>query len=123
MIEPDVVDRLDGDVGIRVGGEQHELGVTCVLERLLQELDPGHHGHPLVGRDQRDCRSRSADFKQQGERFGTGRRGRLVLGAVLMTQVAGDGLRHGRIVVDGQDRRFGHRVFPPAAGGGLGGQR
>ena len=31
VVEPDVVDRLDGDVGVGVGGEQQQLGVGRVL--------------------------------------------------------------------------------------------
>ena len=49
VVEADVVDRLDRDVGVGVRGEQHELGVGRVHARLLEELDAGHLRHALVG--------------------------------------------------------------------------
>ena len=54
VVEAEVVDRLDRDVGVGVRGEQHELRLGRVRTRLLEELDAGHLRHALVGRDQRD---------------------------------------------------------------------
>jgi len=53
VVEADVVDRLDGDVGVRVCSEQQELRVRCVGPRLLEHLDTRHLRHPLVSGDQR----------------------------------------------------------------------
>ena len=109
VVEADVVDRLDRDVRVGVRGEQDELGVGCVTPGLLEELDAGHLRHPLIGGDQSDRSVPQRQLGQHAERLGARRRpDDLVLGTVLGSQVAGDRLRHRRIVVDRQDCRFRH---------------
>ena len=53
VVEPDVVDRLDGDVCVGVGRQQQHLRALRMGTRLLEHLDAGHLRHPLVRRDQR----------------------------------------------------------------------
>ena len=54
VVEPDVVDRRDRDVGVGVGREQQQLGVRHVDAHPREQLDAGHPRHPLVGRDERE---------------------------------------------------------------------
>ncbi len=64
VIEADVVDRPDGDIGVGISGEQEELGVGCVTPGLLEHLDARHLRHPLIAGDQSD---RSVTQRQLGE--------------------------------------------------------
>ncbi len=48
------VDGADGRFGVRVGGQQHAFRVRVELHGALQEFDPGHAGHALVGQKKRD---------------------------------------------------------------------
>ena len=111
VVETDVVDRPDRDVGVGVRRDQHELGVGRVPARLFEELDAGHSRHPLIGGDQPDLPVPQRELAEHRERFRSrGRPDDLVLGAVLTTEVARDRLRDGGIVVDRQNRRLGHRM-------------
>ena len=92
VVERDVVDRVDRDVGVGVGRHSRVLAGR-VVARLLQQLDAGHRGHALVGGDQRDGTVRDSELGEDGQapRSPTSP-GYLVVGAVL--EVAGDRLRH-----------------------------
>ena len=54
VVEADVVDGLDGDVGVGVRRQQHALGPRGVATGLGlgQHLDAGHPRHPLVDGDE-----------------------------------------------------------------------
>jgi hypothetical protein len=53
VVKADVVDRLDGHLGVGVRREQQELRARRIGTRLLEHLDTGHLRHPLVRGDQR----------------------------------------------------------------------
>ena len=112
VVEADVVDRPDRDVGVGVGRQQQPLRLRRVGAGLLEQLDAGHARHALVGGDQGDRlaaeRKRGEDVERLGAR---GRPDDPVVVGVPTAQVAGDRSRHGRVVVDRQDGRFGH---PPS---------
>ena len=118
VVEADVVDGLDGDVRVGVGGEEDELGLRSEHPGLLEELDAGHLGHPLIRRDQTHLPVAQRELGQDLQGLGTRcRPDDLELGTVLPAQVAGDGLRDRRIVVDRQDCRFRHLYLSPARDG------
>ena len=71
VVEPDLVDRLDRDVGVGVRGEKHELGAGHMHARLLEKCDASHSGHALIGEDQRDLAVSQDVLGQHRERFGT----------------------------------------------------
>ena len=54
VIEPDVVDRPDGSLGVGVGREQNALGGREKRDGLAEELDAGHLRHALVHEEQRN---------------------------------------------------------------------
>jgi hypothetical protein len=114
VVETDLVDRRDGRVGVRVGGEQHELRVGRRLARPLEELDAGHLRHAVVGQDERHRLIPQGELVEDAERFGTGVGPHdLVVGGVPAAQVARDRLRHRRVVVNGQDDRPRHSCSRP----------
>ena len=51
VVERDVVDRADRDVGVGVRRQEQQLGVGGLLPHLPQHLDARHPRHPLVGDD------------------------------------------------------------------------
>ena len=53
MIEVDDVDRVDGGMGVGVGGQQHAAGQRVDVHGLLEELDAAHLRHPVVGEEHR----------------------------------------------------------------------
>ncbi len=52
VMEAQVVDRLDRDIGVRVRGQQHELRGRYDGARMAQERGADHARHPLVRDDQ-----------------------------------------------------------------------
>ena len=54
VVELNVIDRLNGRLGVGVGGKQRALGVREKFFCLLQEIYPQHFGHALVGKEQRN---------------------------------------------------------------------
>ena len=62
IVQPDVVDCLDRDIGVRVRRKEQHFRSRRVGMRLLEHLDARHLRHPLVGRDQRQRSSRSASL-------------------------------------------------------------
>ena len=108
MVEADVVDRLDRDVGVGVGGQQDAAGIGLQLDGLRQELDPGHLRHPLVDHEERHGAAAQGQLANRLQRV-VARIGRHdpVLVPVARAQVALDGAQHGQIVIDGQDDRLG----------------
>ena len=109
VVEPDRVDRLDRHVGVGVRREQQQLGAGSVLARALQELDPRHLRHALVGGDQRHPTVAQRELGEHLERLGTGAGADdAVVLAVARAQVARDRLRHLGVVVHGEDGRLRH---------------
>jgi hypothetical protein len=115
VVKPDVVDRRDGDVRVRVGGQQQLLGAGRVGLGLAQQLDAGHRGHPLVGDDQghRLVTQRQPGQRRQSLLAGQGRDD-AILGPVLAVESAADRRLDVRVVVDGHDRWPAHRGMPLA---------
>ena len=109
VVEAHLVDRLDGRIGIGIGGKQHAPGVGVEFHRLGQELDARHSRHALVDHEQRYDPAAELQFPECLQRFRPGRRAHhLVIGAVVPPQVAGDRREDRRFVVDGEDHGFLH---------------
>jgi hypothetical protein len=109
-VEVDVVDGPDGRVGVGVRREQHPLGAWRQVHRLLEEVDAGHPGHPVVGQQQGDLLPAQGQLLQRVER-GAAVLGPhdAVVGAVAAAQVAGQRPPDRRVVVDGEQDRPGGR--------------
>src|SRR5262249_672612 len=54
IVEIHHVDRVDGGTGVGVGGQQRPPRPGIDVHRLLEELDPVHLRHPVVGQEHRD---------------------------------------------------------------------
>ena len=108
LVELDLVDRPDRDVGVGVGRQQDALGVGLEWERLDEELGAGHRRHALVDEEQRHRLVALGQLADDLERIGrgSGADDAVVVG-VPRAQVALDGPEDGRIVVDGEDCRLG----------------
>jgi hypothetical protein len=92
VVDVHQVDRLDGCIGVGVGGEQDPPGRGKDVHGLLKELDAIHLRHPVVRHDHRDLLAAELELTQRFECL----RPALatddpVLRAVFTTQVAGDG--------------------------------
>jgi hypothetical protein len=121
VVEVDHVDRLDRGVGVGVRRQQHPAGEREQVHRLLQELDPGHLRHPVVGQQQRDRLTAQLQLAQRLQRLRSGLGpDDPVLLAVPAAKIAGNRPGHPRIVVHGDDHRAGsrrcHGSFIPAPG-------
>ena len=107
VVEVDHVDRLDGRVGVGVGGQQGPPGVREQVHGLLQELQAAHLGHAVVGQQHRHQVAAELDLPQRLQRL----RPRLgphdpeVL-PVAPPQVARDRPRHPGVVVDREQDRL-----------------
>ena len=108
VVERHPVDGVDRGLGVGVGGQKHPLGLGRDRDRLLEKLDSGHHRHPLVGEQHRDRRAAQLRLPQRLQRLLT------TLGAqhpvvtpVAAPEIALDGSRDGRLVVDRQHHRPG----------------
>ena len=114
MVQADGVDRRDGDLGVRVGREQDALRVRVDVLDGLEELDPRHARHPLVGQEQRDGRAAQLEpaCSVQGGRTAVGGHDAVVR-AEPAPQVPLDRPQHLRIVVDREDDRLVHDASSP----------
>ena len=111
VIEPDLVDRGDGRLGVGVRGEQHLPRVGIQLDRLDEELRPGHLRHALVDEEERDRRAALLELAGRLERLAAGPDlDHPVVGAKMLAQVAFDRIQNLGVVVDGEDDRFRHEV-------------
>lgn len=111
VVEPDLVDRADGGVGVGVGREEQLLGRRRLRVCPLEQLDAGHLRHSLVGDDERDRLVAQRQLVQDRERLrARGRTQYPVVGAVLLAQITGDRGGDHRVVVDRQDDWFAHAV-------------
>ena len=63
VVEVDDVDGVDGRAGVGVGGEQYPAGRRVEVHRLLEELEPAHLRHAVVGEDDCDRRRRAASSR------------------------------------------------------------
>ena len=110
VVEVHVVDRADRGVGVGVRRQQHALGVGHQVHGLLEEVHPGHAGHPVVGEQQGDDLAAQRHLAQRLERRRTGLRAQhAVLLAEAAPQVASDRPADRRVVVDReQDGACGH---------------
>ena len=107
MVQVDDVDRVDGGVGVGVGGQQHPPRRRVQVHRLFEEFDAGHLRHPVVGDQHGDRFAPQFEFLEgvQGVRAGFRAHDPVVL-AVVAAQVAGHRAGHRGIVVDGQHHGF-----------------
>jgi hypothetical protein len=108
VVEVDHVDRLDGGVGVGVGGQQGPPGVGEQVHGLLEELQPAHLGHAVVGQEHRHQVAAELDLGQRLQRLGArlGPDDPVVL-PVALAEVPRDRPRHARVVVDGEQDRLG----------------
>ena len=107
MVEVDVVDRLDRRPGVGVGGEQRPAGAGEQVHRLLEEFDPGHPGHPVIGEQHGDPIAAQLQLAQRFEGARTGLRAHHpVRVAVVAAEISGDGARHAGIVVNREQNRL-----------------
>ena len=107
MVEVDVVDRLDRGPGVGVGGEQRPAGAGEQVHRLLEEFDPGHPGHPVIGEQHGDPIAAQLQLAQRFEGARTGLRAHHpVRVAVVAAEIPGDGARHAGIVVNREQNRL-----------------
>jgi hypothetical protein len=106
VVERDAVDRVDRGLRVRVRRQQCPLGVRRDLERRLQQLDAGHAGHALVDQQQRDRGAPELRLAQGGQRLlAAAGPQHAIVASVATAQVALDGARHRRLVVDRQQHR------------------
>ena len=105
MVEVDHVDRVDGRAGVGVGGEQHPARRRVQVHRPLQELDPVHPRHPVVGHDHGHLVAAQLHLAQRVERgvAGLGAHDPVLL-AVPSPQVTGHRPGHAGVVVHRHDR-------------------
>lgn len=122
IVQPQLVDGLDGDVGVGIGGQQHALGFGEDLPGGDQELGAGHLRHALVDQHQGD---RPAAPLERGERLerhpaGAGFDDAVAL-AVGALQVERHGLQHiGFVIHCQQNRLVCHPVSASLGGVGPG---
>jgi len=110
LVEADLVDRPDGDVGVGVGREEHALRARQEGQRRTEQLDAGHRGHPLVGDEQGDRRAAQDQAADGIEGVGARARGHdPVVAPEPAPQLALHGAQDLGVVVDDQDDRVRHR--------------
>jgi hypothetical protein len=104
VVQGHLVDGRDRRLGVRVGGQQHALGVGHDRPGLHQVLRPRHARHALVGDQQGHRVAAAAHLAQEIERLGArpGAQDAVAL-AEAAAQVARHRGQHGRLVVDGED--------------------
>ena len=108
MVEPDVVDRLDGDVGVGIGGQQHARASACSSTAWARNSIPvicGMRWSTMKSADRAAAQRQLADGLQRVV-AGVGGHDPVLL-PVARAQVALDGAQDGQIVIDGQDDRLG----------------
>ena len=71
VVQADVVDRLDCDLGVGVCREQQILRTRCMRARLGEHLDAGHLRHPLIGGDQGNGLVTQGELRQHRQRLGS----------------------------------------------------
>ena len=97
LVEADLVDRSNGDVGVGVGGQQDALRLGLERERLGEELGAGHRRHALVDEEQRHRIVALGQLAHDLERVGPGAGADdAVVVRVARAQVALDGPQDGR---------------------------
>ena len=119
MVDVHLVDRLDRRFRVGVGGEQGAPGAREEVHRLLEEVDAGHAGHPVVGEQHRHPIATQFQLAQavEGVRAGLGAHHPVRL-AVLSPQIAGDGPGDARIVVNGEQDWFADGIAVGCGGHG-----
>ena len=106
MIERDLIDAGDRDVGVRVGREEHFARLRMNARGLTEQLEARHPRHPLVHEEEGNGRVARREFPSGVESLGG--RARLhhaVVGAEMLPQIALDRAEDGGIVVDDEDDR------------------
>ena len=89
LVEADRVDRPDGDLGVRVGGQEDPLYVREELDRLGQKVDAGHAGHALVHDQEGDRFAAEGDLAERLESGGARVGGQdTIVAAVLPPEIA-----------------------------------
>ena len=120
VVEPQVVDRADGHVGVGVGGEQHRADVGEQLAGDLEHLGAGEVGHPLVGHDERDRLVAQLQLPQRLDRLLAACRGQdPVVPPVAGAEVAAHRSEDRWVVIDRHD----HRALRSGCGAAVAGRR
>jgi hypothetical protein len=107
VVEVDHVDRLDGRVGVGIGGQQGSPGVREQVHGLLQELKAAHLRHAIVGQQHRHRVAAEPDLPQRLQRLvpRLGPHDPEVL-PVALAQIPGDRPRHPWVVVHREQYRL-----------------
>src|SRR5690606_7452016 len=107
VVQAGLVDRLDGRLGVRVGGEQHAARLGEQLPRAADELEPAHLRHALVDQEEGDVVATQLGLLRelQSALAGVGPQHAVRL-AVVTAQVPGHGGENGRVVIDRYDQRL-----------------
>ena len=110
VVELDVVDRPDRDIGVGVRGEQHAASPRApALGAAREQLDAGHRRHALIGDDEGDGALLRAQRPQDVQGCIARWHGvDLEVLRVMAVEVAPNCSEDGRIVVNRHDRRLGH---------------
>ena len=106
VVDVDHVDGVNGGVGVRVGGQQRPPRARVQVHRPLEELDPVHLRHPVVGQDHRDLVAAQPHLPQRLQRrvAGLGPDDPVLL-PVLAAQIPRHRAGDARVIVDCHDRR------------------
>ncbi len=111
VVDLRLVDRGDGRVRVRVGGEQRALGLRVEAARAVEQLHAGHARHALVGEHERDRLAARGELPEQLLRL---RPRRCAVDAVVGAE-PGSGRRAGP-----RAARSARRPPPRSRGGGRG---
>ncbi|MEJ7809447.1 MAG: hypothetical protein WKG32_03430 [Gemmatimonadaceae bacterium] len=109
MIERDLVDAGNRDLGVGVRGEQYASGRRMQLHRLADQLGARHSGHALVHQEKCDRRVAGRECLRGLEAFRRRCGGHhAIVRAILPSQVALDRSEDSEVVIDGEDDGFRH---------------
>ena len=120
MVQPDLIDRPNRRLGVRVGGQEHARRIGEILNGGRQELDAVHLRHAMVNQEQGDRLVAQADLRKQFQRRWAGGSGEdAITVAVVAPQIALNRSQNIRIVIDCKNSGLRHRpgLLDAATGG------
>ena len=113
IIQPDFIDRRNCCFGIRIGSQQHALGLWIGQDSLLQKFHPIHFRHALVHQEQCNRLIPLLHFFDVIQ-CGLPRvdRDDAIIFSIACSQVAFNCVQNRRIVIDRKNYRFCHFLRP-----------